>query len=153
MTIVGSKGERTMSLEDVFTGPNQTCLAQDDILTEVVIPDGHFTGSNYIKFGLRRAGALAVVGVASAVQVEGDVIKDARIVLGAVAPTPMRAKEAEKYVIGKKVSDEVLAEAGNIASKESKPISDIRASEEYRRHLVGVFTKRSMRAAIDKGHV
>ena len=91
--IVGPKGERTLPLEDVFKGPNQTVLDHDELITEFVIPDGSFTGSTYIKFGLRASGALAVVGVAASVQMEGDIIKDTRIVLGAVSPVPVRAKK------------------------------------------------------------
>jgi carbon-monoxide dehydrogenase medium subunit len=153
VNITGVKGERTLALEDIFTGPMKTCLAQDEIITEVIIPDQKMTGSNYIKFGLRGAGALAVVGVAVAVQVENNVIKDARVALGAVAATPVRAKKTEDFLKGKEITEELLAEAGVIASGECKPISDIRASAEYRTDMVRVFTKRALRAAIDKGHV
>ncbi|MDD4766329.1 MAG: xanthine dehydrogenase family protein subunit M [Desulfotomaculaceae bacterium] len=151
--LVGTKGERTVAMEDLFTGPGKTVLAQDELIAEVIIPDQKMTGSNYIKFGLRKSGALAVVGVAVAVQVENNVIKDARVALGAVAATPVRAKKAEDFLKGKTVSDEVLAEAGVIASGECKPISDIRASAEYRTDLVRIFTKRALRKAIDEGHV
>jgi carbon-monoxide dehydrogenase medium subunit len=151
--LTGVKGERTLPLEDLFTGPGKTVLAQDELITEVVIPDQKMTGSTYMKFGLRAAGALAVAGVASAVCVENGVIKDARIVMSAVGPTPMRAKKAEDFLKGKKITDELLAEAGKIAAEECKPIDDYRASAEYRRNLVSVFTKRSLRKAIDEGHV
>jgi carbon-monoxide dehydrogenase medium subunit len=153
ITLVGTKGERVMALEDFFVGPGQTRIAQDEIVTEIVIPDQPLTGSTYIKFGLRRSGALAVVGVAVAVTMEGDICKDARIALGAVAPVPMRAKKAEAMLIGKAVSAELLEEVGVCASTECKPISDIRGSEEYRRDMVRVFTKRALRKAIDEGHV
>lgn len=151
--IVGAKGSRSLALEDVFTGPNTTCLAPDEIITEVIIPDQKMTGSTYMKFGLRAAGALAVAGVAAAVWVENGVIKDVRIVMSAVGPTPMRAKKAEDFLKGKKITDELLAEAGKKAAEECKPIDDYRASAEYRRNLVSVFTKRSLRKAIDEGHV
>ncbi len=151
--LVSSNGERTMLLEDFFTGPLKTVIAQNEILTEIVIPDQPSTGSNYIKFGLRRSGALAVVGVAVAVTLNGETITEARIAIGAAAPTPMRAREAEDFLRGKTISDELLAEAGGIASKESKPISDIRGSAEYRRDLVRVFTKRALHKAINEGHV
>lgn len=151
--LTGVNGERSLALEDLFVGPNKTVLAQDEIITEVVIPDQKMTGSTYMKFGLRGAGALAVVGVAVAVQVENNVIKDARVALGAVAPTPVRAKKTEDFLKGKEISDDLLAEAGVIASGECKPISDIRASAEYRTDLVRVFTKRALRKAIDEGHV
>ena len=151
--IVGSKKERTLPLEDVFKGPNQTVLEHDELITEFVIPDGSFTGSTYLKFGLRASGALAVVGVAAAVQMDGGVIKDARIVLGAVSPVPLRAKEAENLLKGKQASEELFEEAGVIASGECRPISDIRASAEYRRDMVRVFTRRALLKAVNEGHV
>lgn len=153
LTLVGPDGARTIPVEELFTGVCKTCRAQSEILTEIIIPDQKMTGSTYAKFGLRRAGALAVVGVASAVEIEGDTIKDVRIALGAVAPTPIRATKAEAFLKGKKTTDEVLEEAGVLASQEAKPISDIRASAEYRTNLVRVFTRRTLRKAIDKGHV
>ncbi len=151
--IVGAKGERTLPLEDVFAGPNETVLEHDELITEFVIPDGSFTGSTYMKFGLRASGALAVVGVAASVQMEDGVIKDARIVLGAVSPVPVRAKKAEDFLKGKPAGEEIFAEAGVIASGECKPISDIRASAEYRKDMVRVFTKRALNKAANEGHV
>ena len=153
VTLVGPEGERKIPLEELFTGVCETCCAHNEILTEVLIPDQKMTGSTYVKFGLRRSGALAVVGVAVAVEVEGNVIKDARIALGAVAATPIRALKAEEFLKGKEISDALLEEAGVIASQEAQPISDIRASAEYRRDLVRVFTRRNLRKAIDNGHV
>lgn len=151
--LVGTKGERVMLLEDLFTGPMKTVIAENEILTEIVIPDQSSTGSNYIKFGLRRSGALAVVGIAVAVTVNGGTITEAKIAIGAAAPTPIRAREAEKSLQGKTISDDLLAEAGVIASGESKPISDIRGSAEYRRDLIRVLTRRALHKAINEGHV
>lgn len=150
--LTGQGGTREVPVEEFFTGPGKTVLQGDEILTEIVIPDQPTTGSHYIKFGLRRAGALAVVGVASAVTVEGGTIKDARIVLGAVAPVPMRAREAEALLKGKEVTKELLTEAGKAAAAEARPITDIRGTAEYRRNLVGVLTRRSLKAAIEQGH-
>lgn len=150
ITLAGTKGERVMPLEDFFAGPGKTVIARDEILTEVIIPDNTLTGSTYIKFGLRRSGALAVVGVAAAIEMDGDICKNARIALGAVAPVPMRAKNAEAMITGKAVDEELLEQAGVCASTECKPISDLRGSEEYRRDMVRVFTKRALRKAIDK---
>jgi len=153
ITLVGTKGERVMALEEFFVGPGKTLLAPDEIISQIVIPDQSCTGSTYIKFGLRRSGALAVVGVAVAVTMDGNVCKDARIVLGAVAPVPMRAPKAEAMIIGKAISDDLLEEVGVCASTECKPIDDIRGSAEYRRDMVRVFTKRALRKAINEGHV
>jgi carbon-monoxide dehydrogenase medium subunit len=151
--LVGAKGERILALEDFFNGPGKSVIAPDEILTEIIIHDQPATGSTYIKFALRRSGALAVVGVAVSLTVAKNKIQDARIVLGAVAPVPMRAKTAEKMLIGKVVNNQLLEEAGVIASGECRPISDIRGSEEYRRDMVKVFTRRALRKAIDQGHV
>ncbi|MEK7335002.1 MAG: xanthine dehydrogenase family protein subunit M [Candidatus Binatota bacterium] len=151
--IVGTSRERTIALEDFFLGPGKTVLEKGEILAEIIIPDQPTTGSNYIKFGLRRAGALAVAGVASSVTVSDGTCRDVRVVLGAVAPTPMRARQAENVLRGKKISRELIDEAGRIAAAESKPISDIRGSIEYRRNLVNVLTRRSLKAAIEKGHI
>ncbi|MDR0649103.1 MAG: xanthine dehydrogenase family protein subunit M [Synergistaceae bacterium] len=155
--IAGPGKERVIPLEDVFTGPQQNCLEANELLTEIFIPDGDMTCSTYHKFALRRAGALAVVGVAVALQTKGCAdgacsIEDARIVYGAVAPTPMRGVKAEAVVKGKMATDDVFEEAGKVAYSECKPISDFRASEEYRRNLVGVYTKRCLKRAIENGH-
>jgi len=152
ISMTGPKGERTVPLEDFFTGPGKSVLAQDEIVTHVFIPDQPTTGSNYTKFGLRDSGALAVVGVASAVTMDGPVIKEARVALGAVAPVPLRAKRTEAFLTGKEYTDALLEEAGVIASGECSPISDIRGSVEYRRDMVRVFTIRSLKAAITRGH-
>ncbi|MGM0689210.1 MAG: FAD binding domain-containing protein [Bacillota bacterium] len=151
--IVGPQGARILPLEDVFTGPNQTVLENDELITEFVIPDDGFTGSTYIKFSLRASGALALVGVAAAVKIEGNVLKDARIVLGAVSPVPVRAKKAENMLRGRQVSAGLFTEAGVVASGECRPISDIRASAEYRMDMVRIYTKRALQKAVDEGHV
>jgi carbon-monoxide dehydrogenase medium subunit len=150
--IAGAAGERMVALDDFFVGPGLTVLTPGEILAEVIIPDQATTGSNYIKFGLRKAEALAVVGLASAVAMDRETIQDVRIVLGAVAPTPLRARQAENLLCGRKPSPELIARAGQLAADAAKPISDIRGSAEYRRHLVEVLTGDSLRAAIGQGH-
>jgi aerobic carbon-monoxide dehydrogenase medium subunit len=151
VTLVGTNGARTLPLEEFFIGPFRTMIAPDEILTEITIPDQSTTGSSYFKFGLRRSGALAVVGVAAAVTLQDGFVEEARIVLGAVAPTPLRVEKAEEILIGKMATEALLEEAGQTAARESQPISDIRGSEEYRRDMVRVFTKRALRGAIYPG--
>jgi carbon-monoxide dehydrogenase medium subunit len=151
--VVEYAGERIVPLEDFISGPGKTIIRRDEILKEVIIPEQETTGSTYMKFGLRKSGALAVVGVAVAVTVKDGVLLDARIVMGAVAPVPMRAKKAEALLKGQPITDELLAQAAESASNECTPISDIRGSAEYRRELVKVLTRRSLRKAIDEGHV
>ena len=151
--LVSVKGDRTMPLEAFFHGAAETVIAQGEILADITIPDQSTTGSTYMKFGLRRSGALAVVGVAVSVTVAGDILQDARVILASAAPTVMRAKGAEEFLRGKKISDELLTEAGAMAAAESRPRDSIRGSAEYRRNLVEVLTKRALRKAIDEGHV
>lgn len=151
--LVSTRGERSMALEDFFFGSAETVIAPGEILADITIPDQDATGSTYMKFGLRRSGALAVTGVAVSVTVAGDTLQEARIVLASAAPTVMRARAAEDFLRGKKISDELLAEAGELAAAASRPRDSIRGSAEYRRNLVGVLTKRALRKSIDEGHV
>lgn len=148
VTLVDPKGTRTIPLEKFFVGPRCSVIANDEILAEINIPDQATTGSAYFKFGLRRSGALAVVGVAVSVVAEKTWVTQARIVLGAVAPTPIRAQQAEQLLVGNSVTDALLEEVAGTAANECRPISDIRGSEEYRRELVRVFTKRALRKAL-----
>jgi carbon-monoxide dehydrogenase medium subunit len=152
VTLVSIKGTRTLSLEDVFAGPSRTVLEKNEVMTEIIIPDQLMTGSTYFKYALRKAGALATVGVAAAVHMQGNVIADIKVAFGAVAPVPMRAPKVEGFLKGKEASDENLEAAAAIAYDECIPITDHRASEEYRRDLVGTFTKRAIRKAINEGH-
>ncbi|MGA3128476.1 MAG: xanthine dehydrogenase family protein subunit M [Candidatus Korobacteraceae bacterium] len=150
--LVSAAGERRLPLEKFFVGPGKTVLEAGEILAELLIPEQTTTGSNYIKFGLRKAEALAVVGVASAVTMAEGTIKEARIALGAVAPVPMRARIAEDALRGQRPTPELLEKAGELAAGAAQPITDIRGSAEYRRHLVAVLTRESLQAAIEKGH-
>ena len=151
--VFGPSGERSFPLEELFVGPGRTSLGAGEVITGVVVPDQKTTGSTYMKFGLRRSGALAVVGVAAAVTMDGSVVADVRIVLGAVAPVPVRARSAEETIRGREYSREAAEAAGVAAAAESRPISDIRGSAEYRRDLVRVFTRRALERAVREGHV
>ncbi|OAT85254.1 carbon monoxide dehydrogenase [Desulfotomaculum copahuensis] len=150
--LTGTGGERDLPLEEAFAGPGRSAISPDEILTAVIIPGSSLTGSTYFKFAHRRSGALAVVGVAAAVTMEGEVCREARIALGAAAPTPMRAKKAEELLRGRVVTEELLEEAGRCAAAESKTRTSIRGSADYRRDMVRVFTKRALRKAIKDGH-
>jgi len=143
---VSKAGERRVKIEDFFAGPSETVLKHDELLREIQVPPLP-TGSRgaYIKLSTRSRMDLAVVGVAAVLSTENGVFKDVRIGLGAVAPTPVRARKAEKMLEGEKVSDDVIAEAAKAAAEESKPISDHRASAEYRRMMVEVVAGRAVR--------
>ena len=143
--------ERIMSLEDFFLGPGETALGEGELLVEVQVPDlPPKSGGAYLKLSQRRAMDLAVVGVACLLTLDGGVCKDAKIALGAVAPTPIRAKEAEALIKGSALDDEVLEKAAKAAMEVSKPITDIRGPADYRRKMVGVLTKRAVRQSWER---
>ena len=145
--IASANGERTINLEDFFKGPGQNAMNADEILTEVTIPK---TAANlvgeYIKFSPREMMDLAYVGVAVAYNLGAKDKKcdGVRIVLGAVAPTPIRAKRAEAALEGQVLTEALAEKAGQLAAEEAKPISDVRSSADYRRAMVGAMTKRAL---------
>ena len=151
--LLGTNGERSVPVEFFFKGPGESVLKADEILVEVLVPNPpESSGGAYFKLMRRNAMDLALVGAAVFLRINKDkkVCQEARIALGAVAPTPMRAPKAEQVLLGRAVNEETAKEAGNTARLEAKPISDIRASEAYRRDMVGVLTKRAIMAALDR---
>lgn len=147
--IQGADHEHNCPIEDFYTGFKKTILEPGDIVTEIIIPPLQDNqGAAYLKHAIRKAMDLAIVGVASFVEIEDGIVKDAKIVLGAVAITAVRALEAEKMLIGQKVSDELIEKVAVKASEECSPIDDVRSSAEYRQDMVRVFTKRSLKKAI-----
>ncbi|MDP2937294.1 MAG: xanthine dehydrogenase family protein subunit M [Dehalococcoidia bacterium] len=143
--ITGPKGDRTVPLDEFFTGPGQTVLKAGEILTELQVPPPPPKSAGvYLKHSIRKAMDIAFVGTGVVVELDGgDKCRDIRIGLGAVAPTPMRARRAEDHLRGKKLEEAILREAGEIASQECSPISDIRCSAEHRREIVKVFVRRA----------
>ena len=144
--IVGTAGERTLLMEEFFRGPGQNAMSVDEILTEITIPKtGPRLVGEYIKFSPRDMMDLAYIGVAVAYNLVSDKkCEGVRIVLGAVAPTPIRAKNSEALLEGKVLTAELAEKVGDEAARESKPISDVRSSADYRRAMVGVMTKRAI---------
>jgi carbon-monoxide dehydrogenase medium subunit len=138
-------GERAVKMEGFFAGPNKTVLRAGEIVKEIRVPKMP-EGSKglYLKLSARSKMDLAVVGVGVMVVREDGVFKDVKIGLGAVAPTPIRARKTEEVLFGAKVSDEVIERAAKVASAESKPIDDHRASAEYRRMMVEVLVRRAI---------
>ena len=149
--IAGRGKDKTLPLEAFFRGPGETALGPDEILIEISVPNmaPHSYGV-YLKHGRRKALDLAVVGVASVLTMDSTLSKceDIRIVLGAVAPTPMRAKKAEAVIRGNDLSDSVINEAAKIAAEECSRISDVRGSEWYRRQVVEALVKRGINQAL-----
>ena len=147
--IVGPKGERRVPFTDFFTGVRSTVLAPDEILLEIVVPaPGPRSGGNYLRHTPRRELDIAVVGVASQLTLSNGVCSKARIALAAVAPVPLRARAAEQALEGKPVTAEAIERAAELAVGVAKPISDQRGSADYRRHLVRVLTRRTLRTAL-----
>ncbi|OGL41642.1 MAG: hypothetical protein A2042_03705 [Candidatus Schekmanbacteria bacterium GWA2_38_11] len=149
--VQGAKGKRTISLEDFFAGPGETVLKKGEILTEIIVPKlaGKCFGV-YIKHGLRKAMDIAIAGVCVIITKERGKLKGVRIALGAVAPTPIRAKNAEKILLDGSVSEDAITEAAEEAAKACFPISDVRSSEWYRREIVKVLVRRGLRECLEK---
>jgi carbon-monoxide dehydrogenase medium subunit len=141
--IAGPAGERQVSLDAFFTGPGRTVLAPGELLVSVALPALR-GGSLYLKQAPRACMDIAVVGVGLALELEDDACRRARIVLGAVAPTPLRATGAEAELAGGDLSPERIARAARIAAHEAQPIDDVRGSAWYRRQMVEVLTRRGL---------
>jgi carbon-monoxide dehydrogenase medium subunit len=150
LSMASVKGKRNMAVEDFCLDYFETALEPGELLTEIQVPAAPpRTRTAYTKFNVIESD-LATVGVAVSITLGSSdgICQDIRIALGAAAPTPMRAKQAEAVLRGKKITDNLLKKAGEIASTEAEPISDIYASEEYRRELVKVLVKRVGKEAL-----
>ncbi len=124
-------------------------MQPDELMTEIALPPPPpRTGKAYIKHGRRKAMELATVGVAVSVTLQENRFKEVAIVLGAVAPTPLRALKAEASLRSQKVSEDLIEKAAIAAMNESKPISNVRASADYRREMVAVLTRRALQQAL-----
>jgi len=140
------QGERIVPLSEFFLGPEKTAMRPDEMLTEVIIPLQEGT-STFMKLGRRKAFTLSVVSAAVFARVSGGRFADVRLALGAVAPTPIRGRKVEESLKGNEVNDLNIARAAALIQEEVKPISDVRASAEYRREMSSVLTKRVLEQA------
>ena len=150
VSIAGLAGRRQVPLNEFFVGPRKTVLKTDELLAEIIIPRRNLgKPAHFLKFGLRKGQALALVNTAASFWVDWEkhTFVAPRIALGAVAPKVIRALQAEAYLEGREITPEAMAEAGRIAVGDAKPISDFRASAGYRRNLVAVLTKRALEGA------
>jgi carbon-monoxide dehydrogenase medium subunit len=149
--IAGPNGRRELPVEQFCTGPGRNALADGEFLVALRFPaPAKNFGARYLRFIPRNEMDIAVVGVGSALTLGDDkaTVTDARIALGAVAPTPLVAEEAAAALIGKPISDTTIAAAAAAAQAIARPISDMRGTIEQRRHLVGVLTRRTLQGAI-----
>jgi len=143
--LVSRRGIRLSNINKFFTGPNKSIVAEDEILEEIqippLLPDSRCL---YLKLTQRHVMDLAVVGVAVVCRIDKDICRDIRIALGSVSPLPMRAEKTESMIRGKQITSSLIDTISHMAAEESKPISDHRASAEYRRDMVRVLVKRAI---------
>jgi carbon-monoxide dehydrogenase medium subunit len=145
LKITGPSGQRTMPVEELFLDYYTTSLAEDEIITQVVLPSPPpRSGIEYIRFSSSSVVDKPSAGVAVRLTLDQEAVRIARIVLGCVGPTPIRARKSEALLTGKKLTEELIAEAGAIASQECSPASDLRGSEQYKRAIVGTLVKRAL---------
>lgn len=149
--IAGPKGRRRVPLATFFQGVRRTVLGPDELLLELIVPTpAPRSGGNYLRHTPRRELDIAVVGVASQLTLADGVCTKARIALASVAPTPVRATEAEHALEGQPLTAERIEAAATLAVSAASPISDQRGSAEYRRHLVRVLTRRTLITARER---
>jgi carbon-monoxide dehydrogenase medium subunit len=149
--IAGPKGRRRVPLASFFQGVRRTVLGPDELLLELIVPKiVPRSGGNYLRHTPRRELDIAVVGVASQLTLADGVCAKARIALASVAPTPVRAIEAEHALEGQPLTSERIEAAATLAVSAASPISDQRGSAEYRRHLVRVLTRRTLTTARER---
>jgi carbon-monoxide dehydrogenase medium subunit len=144
--IAGSNGERVIPIEELFVDFYTTSLAEDEILTQIVLPPLPLhSGIEYIRFSSSSVVDKPSAGVAIRLTLDsdGETIQIARIVLGCVGATPVGARTAEALLIGKKLAAELAEEAGNVAAQECSPTADLRGSEQYKRAIVRTLVKRA----------
>lgn len=149
--IAGPHGVRELPVEHFCIGPGRTALKNGEFLLATRVPPvGTNFGAAYLRFIPRKEMDIAVIGVGASVNLSGDSSSfvDARIALGAVAPTPLHVKEAGEFLVGRQVSDDAVHEAAIISKNAAKPISDMRGTAEQRRHLTVVLTRRALSEAI-----
>ncbi len=141
---------RVVPLAEFFTGPGKTVLAKGEIVTGITVPPaGDNSGKAYIKHGRRKAMELSTVGVAVSLSMDDGVCSDIRIALGAVGATVLRAPAAEAMLRGTRLDAATVKSAADKAMEECTPISNVRASADYRRDMVGVLTGRAINQALE----
>ncbi len=147
VTLRSLEGERKVMLDDFYTGVRRTVMRPDEMLVDIAFPSlkSNQRGA-FIKYALRRAQAISVVNVAIVLTMDGSLVQKASIALGAVSPTIIHAREAEEFLTGKALDEQVIEEAAGLAMRSARPISDVRASAMYRQRMVRVITRRGLSA-------
>jgi len=146
--VQSTAGSRRIALADLFSGPGRTTIRPDELIVAVELSELPGAGSCYVRLEFRRQMEIAVVGAAAAVSLDGDIIRDARIAITALAPTVRRIAVAESALVGTDGGSAAAAEAGRLAAEAATPISDVRSSLEYRRAMAAVVVRRAVTGAI-----
>ena len=138
-------------MEEIPAGPGKTKLKKGEFITSVFLPArGARCADAYLRFIPRNEMDIAVGGVGASITLDGDKVKAARIALGAVGPTPIFAEQASKSLVGKTLDDAAIEQAAELAIQASSPIDDMRGTAEFRRHIVGVLTRRTIQIAAER---
>ena len=145
--LASTSGTRSVGLDELWTGPGSTSATADELCTALILanPPAN-SGSAYVRLEYRRAMEIAVVGAAAAVTLDGDNIASIRVALTAVAPTIMEVTSIDS-IVGNPADEDSLAHVAELAAEQAAPISDLRASDRYRRHSIGVMASRAVDAA------
>ena len=150
VTLLSTRGERTIPLQEFYTGVRKTVMQADEMLVDISFPAlKKSQRGTFIKLALRRAQAISLVNAAIILNLKEDTVKSAVITLGAVTPTIVHAEEAEKFLAKKKLNKKNIAQAAELAMQAAHPIDDVRGSAVYRREMVRVITARGLTAIHD----
>jgi CO/xanthine dehydrogenase FAD-binding subunit len=148
VTLTSLKGERRLPLDQFFSGPGKTALNPGEVLTAIFVPlPSPKSGTSYQHVSARGKVDISAVCVGVMAGFDGETCSEVRICLGAVAPIPLRAQKTEKLLKSQKWTPELIKKAGAQAAREAKPITDVRASAEYRKEMVAVLTRRALEEA------
>ena len=152
-TLASTSGTRELPVAELFVGPGQTSASAEELLTAVDLPEpADGTGSCYVRLEYRRAMEIAIVGATAVVTLAGGRVTDARIAITALAPTIHRVAEAEALVVGTDGGSAAAEAAAAAAAAAAAPISDVRASADYRRAMAAVITQRAIEAAVARAN-
>jgi len=151
--IIGSSGTRIIPLEEFFLGPGQTALEPHEMVLAIHVPELP-TGNGTAFLRVTRVAAdLAKINVSSVVIIKNGICQDARIALGGIAPTPIRARKAEALLRDSRLNEELIKKAAGIAANETKPITDIRSTKEYRKELSEVLVRRTINISRQRAEI
>ncbi len=150
LTVVSVRGARLVPLSDFYVGVRRTGLKPDEIVTDIAFPALQPSQrGTFVRFGLRRANTIALVNAGVVLTFAGNVVSGARIALGSVAPTIIRAAEAEGALAGKALSNDMIGEVAELCARAAVPISDVRGSDNYRREAVRFLIRRALQSLRD----